>query len=232
MWQHCESDNDSCGLPGRFVWCSPLCSTRITSTVFVFSIPQASHTKGLPSTIQCVLILQTFEGQYFIYIYAARANVMYKTTWPVVCLDVFTRETDNKNGNRTRDFPKYKHAASKVYMVTTFTMSKVRGAQLDTTAKDKSRRLTGPFLLSEPALFKSKRRLMHIAVLSQVRYRRTFTACGIARDGMWHIARLFKGFGRNLILILTQIWYTAWNNRSVDSLLTSIRGRVVSYAAM
>jgi len=56
---------------------------------------------GLASTTQCPLILQTFEGQYFKCIYAARVNIMYKTTWPVVCLDVFSRERERETHTHT-----------------------------------------------------------------------------------------------------------------------------------
>ena len=73
---------------------------------------------------------------------------------------------------------------------------------------------------------------MHFAVLSEVHNRRNFTAYGIACDDMGYIARLFKGFKRNLILVLTQILYTTWNNRSNGAILTNIRGRAVSYADM
>jgi hypothetical protein len=122
-----------------------------------FLLPQAIHTKGLASTIQCVLISQTFEGQYFKCMYVARANTMYKTAWPVVCLDVFSREREREREIRTGiepgTFPDINRRPRWFSWSVLFTMSKVRSAQLDTTVKDKSHRHTGPILLSEPALF-------------------------------------------------------------------------------
>lgn len=65
--------------------------------------------------------------------------------WSVV---MFSRETDNKKGNRTQDSPIYKQVATKVCMANAFTVSNARGAQLDTVnAQDMSHRLTGPILL-------------------------------------------------------------------------------------
>jgi len=74
-------------------------------------------------------------------------------------------------------------------MVNAFTMPKVGGAQLDTTAKDKSHRLTGPFLLWEPALFKSTRRLSTsqfnpkpITAAPSLHVRLLVTVCDISQD--------------------------------------------------
>lgn len=110
--------------------------------------------------------IATFEGQYFKRIYAARANIMYTTTCPVVYLDGFSRDKRTRTGIEAETFPNINRRHRK------FAWSVLSQCQPDTVnAKDKSHRLARPFLLSEPALFKSTRRLVQSAVLSEVHYR-------------------------------------------------------------